>query len=479
MVICGSMRPLTAPTVFAKLRCAALIARTPNMKTRSKWLLALLSMPLAWALLVLGLRALGPTREQADAVTLLRAPSPVIERNAFAALWLLAYDVPAGDLAGVAARDTAAFNALAPEQRAQFQSLASARYRKLTVPMADQLVCDADATACLRSVRADRDRADAVVQTHAELLGRIEALEQYDGEHSGFAPSLQAPLVFGTYMGRLPLVAAAVQFANGDSAPALDRVCRLAGTSRRLSNNSDSLIARLVTANWFTEAANVAAVFLAEIPRDVPLPESCVLAFAAPTTDDVDLCEAMKYEWQYSNSIIEQVQTAPRQTNENVIEYPARRIGYFFIFDADASRAQQARQLSRYCDTRSHAALADIRESAAPTATLQCPLRDWAHNFAGCVLTQISASAYDKYALRLRDHAAHIRLMGALLWWRAQSGDGEPARTPLQRLPEEFHSQTRPVELADQGRALRIRRYETGRDAYWQVPLPASRLPVP
>lgn len=447
------------------------------MKKRWKWLFGLLLVPpLAWTLLVLGLRALGPTQEQARAMALLRTPPPVITRNAFPALWLMSSDVPEDELVGAAARDTKAFAALLPDQRAQFQSLAPDRYGKLVEPSADEPLCRSGATECLTTVRADPERVASALQAHAGLLRRIEALDQYDGVRSGFAPDMADPLILRPYTHVLLLTAAAAQFAKGDPVQALSQACRFADTARKLGNNSDSLVTRLTMAVWFAKASALAAEFLAEIPGDVATPESCTLAFAAPTTDDASLCEAMKHEWHFNNAIVDQLDTAPRQTDESAIAYRARRIGYFYVLDADAFQAQKATQFSTYCDADRLNALTSDPEPTVTGEAAQCPLRDWAHNFVGCVLAQMSGSAYDKYQGRLLDYAAQARLMGSVLWWRAQPENRETAQARLQRLPATFHSPSRPVELADDGHALRIRLYESGRDPFWQVPLPASRL---
>jgi hypothetical protein len=441
-----------------------------------RWLTVLLALPLLYVVIVMTLRVIGPSAEQKQAVALMSTAPFRIERDAFAALWLMPFDVPEAELEAVARRDIETFDAMsASKQSAPFESLAAGRYERLPMLQGDTPpACASFDRDCLTQVRANRPAAIAWIAKHRRSLSKVEALDQYDGITSGFALSMNMPFAPLGGVSSLVAINAAVQFDDGAQHQALDGVCRHALTWRRLGSHSSILLPRMLGDAYFRQSAELAADLLAEMPTGADVPESCATAFSAPQLIDVDMCAAMQGEWRFFSAGIEAAAAGetgnPKQDLVSVVHD-------LLFFDANATSHFHAAQLARFCDPQRGGQLLIDQAEVPPPIEWNCAWSELIHNWMGCTLSEIAAPSYDGYQNRILDQAARMRLMGGLLWWRSQTDADESAAARLARMPQEFQSATRPVELVDAERALRIRNYYGYYGDYWQVPLPSSRIP--
>jgi hypothetical protein len=84
-----------------------------TLKTLSKRLIqGLLGLLLLMVALWVTSRLLGPTDAQEAALARMREPMPPVDRNAFPALWLMSYDMPATERDRAFAEDLRRFRAI-------------------------------------------------------------------------------------------------------------------------------------------------------------------------------------------------------------------------------------------------------------------------------------------------------------------------------------------------------------------------------
>lgn len=434
---------------------------------------------LALLLAVIGLwllsRALGPSDEQEAALASLESAGPAPGRNAFAALWLLTYDVPEGAQDAIVAQDAASFarlplpnaDAYDPAQAPRWQTAAATRFAKLAPSAKDwERFCKSSQPGCLAKVKADRDGYAALLERNRKLIERSAELRKFGHYRNALPVRMDMPFPSFQYA-IAPLTRHALAFADGDRDAALAGACADLSAWRRVGTHSDSLIVRMVGIAFATDGyARLIADMMAELPPDHALPAECAAALATPSAEEGLLCEAMKGEWAYVRSGMQAIAKEPRPTGG--------AIDYFFpvLFDADMTDARLAVAHARTCAASARAGVA-----ADTPADFSGEARGWRFdcvgNAAGCVLADISGDAhFERYAWRAQDNAARLRLLGALLWLREHADGNATIAQALRKLPPAFASPGHPIEIADGGKALRIRQFDDTREAYWQVPLP-------
>lgn len=387
-------------------------------------------------------RGAPPAHRQALAI--MQAPSVMPGENAFAALWLLRYDVPAERQAEVAAEDARRFGRAPPPSDAQhrpFQTAAAARFDDLQAAReSDPPPCD---DGCLSRVREDADVYAGWTARQVRLAERVSALSGYGYYRSGFTPRVDMPFPDLGAVSRVRTMHA-LAFVQGRHDEALDGVCRDARTWRRLVPNSDSLIVSMAGVGFYDRSLRLFADMLAELPPGHPLPASCRIAFAAPAVLESSICAAMKGEFGFG-------QAAMRQVADD------RRAWLFF--DREMTAAQMAHGMVRACDpsigTRPDARQGGTQPWWAALVRFEC-----VSNFIGCVLGDIAAPAYGHYLLRAEDHATRMQAGTALL--RLHEGQGGTLHEPQGLL--RFGARTLEFELGDRGR-----------QTFQQLPLPSSR----
>lgn len=344
-------------------------------------------------------RLRGATPEQRAALKVMRSPAPTPGGNAFAALWLLRYDVPEAQLEAIADADVRRFASRPPMlegvQVAPFHSVAAGRFDDLLAPSGNApSVCN---DGCLAQAREHLRSDAASMRVHSHWIQRSVLLSRYGHYRSRFAARTDMPVPDAGAAARTTL-AHAVAFAQGRRHDGLTGVCRDADTWRRLVPNSDSLIVSMVAMRSYDRSLRLFADMLAELPAGHPLPAECGTAFAMPAVGETSLCTAMKGEFAFMQAVTRQVAGGARTA---------------LVFDREMTAAQMARNLVGACGG-----------PAVPTRSVANTGGSWwrsllrlecASNPVGCVLGDIAAPAYGAYPRRAADHAVRMQAGAALL----------------------------------------------------------------
>lgn len=404
-------------------------------------------------------RLRGPTQEQQAALQRMQAPNAFGGRNAFDAVWLLRYDVPEGEIATVADADMVALAATPLLQPLESGSSAHGRYADLRPDTHAALKpCPIAGDSCLALVRGDAEGYAALVDTNRRLIGRVEALSQYDHLESRLPPRADAPVPAFQLLA-WPLTAHAVAFAQGDRLAAVEATCRDLSTMRRLGANSDLLIARMVLTQLATQGyGRLLADMLAELPVDGALPDSCAAALSAPLQAEASVCPALRGEFAWSQRAAEQMAAA--------------ETGRWLVFHQHGYAATAAERIGQGCtDATAEALRLDRRfmpENVRPFyGRFECIA-----NSVGCILGDIAGPAYDRYIRAGQDHHARLQLLAAMAWLRDQPDTGTLAER-LARRPADLRSPARDITVTADGRSIEIAQYDTSRGATWSLPLPA------
>lgn len=409
----------------------------------------------------------GATPRQRAALALMEQPGNPAGRNAFAALWLLPYAVPEGELDAVADEDVRRFSArvaaasdvAAAAQEARYVSVAAARYPPQSEAAEALPLCRPPATGCLAQVRAQRDAYRRWRGRNLGLIERAGALSQY-GHHRGrFAPSLAMPMPsIGKLIPTL-LTDRALSFVEGRTDEALSQVCGDVSTWRRLAPQSDSLLVSMVGFSLAGDLTVLFAEMLAELPAGHPLPPACATAFAAPTVAEISLCEPLKGEFRFIRTAFSQWDRTQGLTGNS-------------LFNRAMTDARSAAQMAHYCGVDVERALLADRPAPVQPAGERFRL-DCVRNFAGCILIDIAAPSYRDYQLRAQDYGAKLRLAGTLLRLHQNPTDARPLAARLASRPAALRGDAREIEILEGGRALRVAMYGRRPAGHFQLPLTA------
>ncbi len=443
-----------------------------SLKWTARALLAFMLLAVAaWSLS----RWLGPTDAQEGALKTIRQLPPLEGRNAFGALWLLSYDIPQAEQARVLEEDLRRLASASPGGAGQssppgaFSSSAEKRYPKQSLSSEDTDAWCGGNGGCLQKVRADRERYIALVERHAAIIDRAEALSAYDGiRHPRIADSLG--FVLPPYQfAKLPATRNAVDFVDGRRYEAFERTCIAISTWRRLGADSDTLISRLIGAAFSADIhGRLFADMLAETPRDFKLPSACSQAFAATTAEESSMCLAMQGEFRLFESTTRQIEAGESEAMSKL----EKALTPFF-YSADITEAQYAEYLAFYCgESVMHAMRADLPAPSAHVDNtflrLQC-----VSNPMGCILSSIATPAFDPYPRRVQDANAKLRLIALLLRLRADVSDTRPIEVRLRASSAEVGAPERKIRIGPDGRTLRLEKYAKDSGNHWDIPLPA------
>lgn len=420
----------------------------------------LVALVLVAAVLFVGSRWLG--RDSAE-LRLMEEASPTPGRNAFAALWLMPYDIPPGEIEAVAAEDVRRFAERDPADTSEFVSIAEGRYpRAADSSGGSPEWCDWRGNGCLAHVRANRDALAEALVERAPVIDRMRAVSGVGHHRDLFEPVVHRPLSIpaGKYAREL-LTAQALAVADGDAAGAMVDLCTTVSTWRPLAANSDSLIATMVAMSIVEGSSRLLADVLAEQPDGQPIPPACKTAYTAPEPAEYLPCTAMRGELGF-------VDGAVKSMDREAMEEPWG----WLVYDRQMTRVRTANYMAHSCKS-------EVLESAlrgepvnSPDAAggLVTPL--CASNLVGCILTDVAAPAYSDYLRRNQDHAARLRAMELLLRLHGDAGDGSYGER-LASMPAESMPEGRRIEVVDTdgGEALRLELFWQSRERYWQVPL--------
>lgn len=420
-------------------------------------------------------RFLGPTDAQEAALVTMRKPLPAVQHNAFAALWLMPYDVPASQRAAAFADDRRQILAMLratdvhPNRSAQADAvlgLAAGRYPAAIAREDLERFCKSGED-CLKRVSADLDGYAALVDRNAALLDRLEALEDYDGLHQPFGLRFNSPLPAYQYS-TLIRTRHAVWHRQGRTMDALDRTCRAIKTWRRLGANTDMLISRLIGASYAGDAySRQFGQILAETPRDAVLPASCAQAFALPAGDETSICSAMRGEFALMESSLTHARGDPTL-------FPSRisKLLSPLLFSEEMTAADYAEPLAFYCHADTVRAMADDVPITSPEMSRGYTRFACLSNLYGCVLGGMGTPDFDGSAAQIMDANAHLRLIGALLRMRADTDDTRPFSERLEATAGDAGLGNRSIDVGPDGRSLRLQNYRSDH-THWEIPLPA------
>lgn len=409
----------------------------------------------------------GATADQRAALAVMEQPGAAPGRNAFAALWLLPYDIPEAEMDAVAdedvrrfaARVAAAADLAAAAQQASYVSVAAERYPRQSEVAEDLPLCHPPATGCLAQVRAQRDAYRRWRGRNLGLIERAGALSQYGHHRGGFAPSLAMPFPPLAEIGSTLLTDRALSFVEGRTNEALAQVCGDVGTWRRLAPNADSLMVSMVGFGLAGNSTVLFAEMLAELPAGQPLPPACAIAFAAPTVAEISLCEPLKGEFRFIRTAL-----AQWDGTQGTAGNP--------FFSRAMTDARLAAQLAQFCGKDVERAL--LADRMAPMQLANDRFRlDCVRNYVGCILTAIAAPAYHDYLLRAQDYGAKLKLAGTLLWLHEHHADARPLQARLASRPDTLRSAIRDIEIVDGGKALQVAMYGRRPAGHFALPLPA------
>lgn len=414
-------------------------------------------------------RLRGPTAEQRRAVAVFEQLPAQEGSNAFAALWLLQWDVPVEAQAAVVDEDAARLQALPPPADAArpaavaaFRSAAEGRWPDLAAELPPEPEsCSWRETGCLARVRAERDAHARRLEAAAPLLERIDAVAGHDHYRNLLPATMDMPFPRLDLM-PLALTRQALRFADGETDVALAGTCRALGGWRRLAGDSDSLLVAMFAAAGIEGHAGLLAEMLAELPLEHPLPEACADALAPIGEGELGICHAMRGEWAWA------------RTAFDFIDEGDYGVATALVLDRKATAALMAERMAWPCGSRAMQALADDRPLQPEPRSGGFWRFECVANIVGCITADIASPAYADYGRRMQDARGMIRLLRALAWMRAQAaaGEGGGAETLLAALPAEPGGSTRSIDFDADAGGLRLERYADRPDAWIRLPLP-------
>ena len=399
----------------------------------------------------------GATTGQRAALALMELPDAAPGRNAFAALWLLPYDVPEGKLDAIVDEDRGRVASGATARGVAYVSVAAERYPPSPAQADEPPLCTHGTTGCLAEVRARTGAYQAWRERNTGLIERAGALSRYGHYRGGFEPSLAMPM---PPVGRLIptlLTDRALSFVEGRTDAALADLCGDVVTWRRLGPNSDSLVVSMLGVALAGDATVLFAEMLAELPVGQPLPPACAIAFAPPAVAELSLCEPLKGEFRFTRNAL-----VRRDGNEGLADNP--------LFSRQMTDARNAAQMAQFCSRDADRALRQDRPLPAQRMGDRLQL-DCVRNYAGCILSAVAAPAYRDYQVRAQDHGAKLRLAGTVAWLHGNRTDTRPLAAQLVSRPAALRSAAREIEIVDGGKALRVAMYGRHPAGHFQLPL--------
>lgn len=435
------------------------------MKRFLKWAAVAIG---AMVVVVIGLyglsRALGPSDQHKRALALMSDREPVTGTNAFAALWLMPYDVPPDQVAAIAANDVQRFSALyAPNgqpvgdasTRAKFASVMQGQFTRRPDDGTDlPMQCLADPVACLQHVSA-READYQRWRTDNQALIERAALDGADYYRNLFEPRLYQPWPNISVGARARRASQALDFVTGDRVAAFSGVCQDINTWRRLGTNADTLLVKAVASGFVDGSLRMLAEMLARAPDGQPLPPVCGAALVPPRPQELSMCEAMKGELAFMQAGMKAMGMASSS----------------MLYDRHATEARTAAIMAVGCDEATERAIVDDH-----------PLPPWAlptlfdfsciANPTGCLLSSMAGPAYQDYLKKAQDTGAKMRLGSTVVWLQTHSDDRRPLAERLAARPAELHSPQHPIEIVNDGQALRIA-LQQGSGRHWDLPLSA------
>jgi hypothetical protein len=406
------------------------------------------------------------TEAEAAAWTTIHTPAKSMQgRNAYPLQWFADFDVPYDQIDSLYAKDNeriVAWRASLGSSRAAASDAPAPHppYPALTPLGEDKsLLCGTRDDDCLGKARAHPEALHTALLRHHVRLERDQALAHYDYAWNDVPSNLFATIPnYGGSMG-LWSSAAALDFVEGRTQQGLESTCTQALTMRRLHAHSNTLIGTMIFAARLQGATRLFVQMLSELPPDQALPDSCALAFAPITSDDVDLCTVMREE--FAGFLGADTLKLGREWYQNwQLSYAGmqRLAAPIYAMSCNEATLQQL--------------LSDRRFTAQPMSP-RADVFDWVSNWAGVTRLDISTLNFNVYYNRQQDTAAALRLVATVLWLRETQGDHLPVDIRLAQRPAWMQvSKDRSLSLSPDKSSLRMgdhSKYSSGPNS-WPLP---------
>lgn len=438
------------------------------MKQGLRWVLwSVCGLLLAASVLWTASRLWGVTDAQRAALAQMRAEWTPAGRNGFAALWTLRRDVPTDRQQAVLDADVRTMQAWPPQVVAAREFHGTAEQYPDLAPVPDESPrwCGRDA-GCLAKVAADIPAYVALVERHARLIARADALLGYDYLKSPLPPRVDMPLpaMADSYV---PATRDALLFAQGRQQEALANTCLGIGGWRRYAANSDLLITAMIADGNALGYGAQFAEMLAALPADAPVPVECDAALAPASPRELSMCRAFTGEFAFMQASMRQMQSAEPGVDVRVPPGLSARLS----LDPDASDAMRAEAFAAACGQ----GVADMLARDIPVRLVEA--RGWRQRFGcianmqGCILDDIATPAFGNYAQRRQDTGMKLRLLGTLLWLHRNPQPGATLAERLARRPASLKSPAREIRADADGKRLRIDLYAASKGNDWSQPL--------
>lgn len=390
------------------------------------WLLAggcmLLVVAFAWG------RLRSPTEAQAAALATLHVQAkPEQGRNVYPLLWFSDFDVPYDQIDSLYAKDSERIAAWMADVRLNHATISDSPaphppYPALAPLGEDKsLLCALRDSDCLGKVRAHQGALRAALDRHHARLERDQALAGYDYAWNDVPSHLFATIPsYGSSLG-LWTSAAALDFVEGHTQQSLESTCTQALTMRRLHAHSNTMIGSMIFAVRLQSVTRLFLQMLSELPADRELPDSCSKAFAALTSDDLDLCTVMREEFTGF-------------LGSGIVKLDRRWYQSWQLSEAGMQRLA-APVYAVSCNNTIREQLLSDRRFASQSMNPRPDLFDWVSNWAGVIRLDMSTTNFNAYYNRQQDAAAILRLGATVLWLRQTRGDHRPLDARLAQRP--------------------------------------------
>lgn len=437
---------------------------------KGRWkpvLVVLLGLPLLWLGLVASQVLPRLRSEDVAAVAMLSQPAPIQgARNAFALLQSFDRDVPESDWERVAAAQ------MAKVQGSQlldgYAVPAGAEYPAYPpLPPALKDVCSAWGGQCLTQVRAQTDAVRTYVAQSAARLARGERLLDHDHYRYGGTLRVDSPIMpMAGYFNQLQM-AIALRHVDGDTAGALDQLCRHVSGWRRLRANTDLLIMDMLGIALISGAVDLYADILADMPADYAAP--CAQAFAPLESSELQMCAILHAEFQ---SYRESARVLGTQV-VLAVAGESSPLGWFGTwFDNPAHRdAVVARPLARFCSD-AHQARVQARLATPILQSAGCGTAEWAFDPAGCKLSELMVD-YEPYYQRQLDLDGRLRLLNLAL--RLRGLDAIAAQQAFDQRGADLRSAAHEMSIDTAAHAVRMRPLDRSRGEVWELSYASTR----
>lgn len=276
--------------------------------------------------------------------------------NAVNAVWLLPYDLPNEQHEHIMQTHRSSLKQLPPSSESAFENVANL----MADPLENQFASDTgqgltaicpnipfNINECIAQIRQKQPESRRLLQTHAKLLQRIDALADYGILHdSDFAENTQLHMLnirFPRYeiLIKPSPIAAIAQWLLGQPETAMRRACRNVQTGKLFINSNMGLISAMVGANMVNHNLQLMAHIDADTPNLPDIPE-CRAALTPLPDKTLTLCHVLQTEHTLQQRFIA-TQTADELSKYRYVQAQNEAVNQF-VCSAPFTQTIQADQ---------------------------------------------------------------------------------------------------------------------------------------